>query len=676
MTVNIQVPKLPDSVTDGTIVSWYVAEGDTVIKNQTLVEIETDKVVLEVVAPDDGVIISVIKDVDSLVESSEVIGQLKLTATKVNGQSSYNTDNLPEGFFMNNEHIILEIKDQNGYCTKKINISDLPISLGKDMHSDVYINGTYVSSSHGKIKLENNSLIYEDFSKNGTFVNGKAVHYMPNKSITINQDDEIILAGYYPNQQRDFPCITIKEIYIKDDELKDLRSQLQKRIFNIVSLLHHKNKNPILHVGIESYIESHTKTIQSAKQILSWSDEQLMTDAYSDGLLEYDITSNYSKPSHTPMAQQYVEPSFHTSHDDIKIIKDEKGNPVQLFENGQTYDLKKLGTGGTATVYQYQKNGDYKAVKIYNADLIAAHNHEYQEKLQTMLRTKPESAKTIVNGQEYTQFVWPETLVYDKNELVGYTMQALPQNNLYQLSAYIRNLKHLDKNHHSIFYRIQVARNLAIAVQNLHKVGHYFVDIKPENIFVFKDKCNVCFIDCDGFSIQQGKYPAQHYSKGYQAPFVLQNKLKPIHLSSEPYQDYYCLSHIIFQILDFGNGPFNGGVNKTELEDQLVDMDGDSTYDYKVEHGLYPYHLHNRDDITPFHKSTFKSWPIGLRKLFDLAFVGKKDTIPTPLDWAKELEIYIQNQDFRICQNEPNNPLHHHFKGMYCPICHLSGKKK
>ncbi|MBE9590551.1 2-oxoglutarate dehydrogenase complex dihydrolipoyllysine-residue succinyltransferase [Moraxella sp. K127] len=77
----IKAPVFPESVQDGTIVEWHVSEGDQVARDQLLAEIETDKVVLEVVAPDDGVISSITKGVDSTVVSAEVIATFEAGAT-------------------------------------------------------------------------------------------------------------------------------------------------------------------------------------------------------------------------------------------------------------------------------------------------------------------------------------------------------------------------------------------------------------------------------------------------------------------------------------------------------------------------------------------------------------------------------------------------------------------
>lgn len=55
MTIEILVPDLPESVADATVATWHKQPGDTVERDEVLVDIETDKVVLEVPAPEAGV---------------------------------------------------------------------------------------------------------------------------------------------------------------------------------------------------------------------------------------------------------------------------------------------------------------------------------------------------------------------------------------------------------------------------------------------------------------------------------------------------------------------------------------------------------------------------------------------------------------------------------------------
>ncbi|HCN17377.1 MULTISPECIES: 2-oxoglutarate dehydrogenase complex dihydrolipoyllysine-residue succinyltransferase [Psychrobacter] len=78
---DIKAPVFPESVADGTIVEWHVTEGQQVNRDDLLAEIETDKVVLEVVAPDDGVVTKIVKQVDDTVLSDELIAEFEAGAS-------------------------------------------------------------------------------------------------------------------------------------------------------------------------------------------------------------------------------------------------------------------------------------------------------------------------------------------------------------------------------------------------------------------------------------------------------------------------------------------------------------------------------------------------------------------------------------------------------------------
>ncbi|GAA0819740.1 2-oxoglutarate dehydrogenase complex dihydrolipoyllysine-residue succinyltransferase [Colwellia asteriadis] len=79
--IDIVVPVLPESVADATVATWHVAEGDTVSVDQHLVDIETDKVVLEVVAQDNGVIGKIIHAEGDTVLGAQKIGELNAGAS-------------------------------------------------------------------------------------------------------------------------------------------------------------------------------------------------------------------------------------------------------------------------------------------------------------------------------------------------------------------------------------------------------------------------------------------------------------------------------------------------------------------------------------------------------------------------------------------------------------------
>ncbi|MEY1662101.1 2-oxoglutarate dehydrogenase complex dihydrolipoyllysine-residue succinyltransferase [Isoalcanivorax beigongshangi] len=77
MAIEIKAPQFPESVADGTIATWHKKEGDAVKRDDLLVDIETDKVVLEVVAMADGVMGKILKGEDETIESQELLGYLE-----------------------------------------------------------------------------------------------------------------------------------------------------------------------------------------------------------------------------------------------------------------------------------------------------------------------------------------------------------------------------------------------------------------------------------------------------------------------------------------------------------------------------------------------------------------------------------------------------------------------
>ncbi|MBK9348889.1 MAG: 2-oxoglutarate dehydrogenase complex dihydrolipoyllysine-residue succinyltransferase [Sulfuritalea sp.] len=80
MIIEVKVPQLSESVAEATLSAWHVKEGDAVARDQNLIDIETDKVVLELPAPDAGVIVKIVKQNGESVASGEVIAQIDTEA--------------------------------------------------------------------------------------------------------------------------------------------------------------------------------------------------------------------------------------------------------------------------------------------------------------------------------------------------------------------------------------------------------------------------------------------------------------------------------------------------------------------------------------------------------------------------------------------------------------------
>lgn len=107
MAIEVKVPMLPESVADATVLNWHKKAGDAVERDEVIVELETDKVVLEVPAPNDGVIDKVLEDDGAVVTADQVLAVIKEGAAAAPVESK-------------------EVK------VEKTNVTELPVSKGDD----------------------------------------------------------------------------------------------------------------------------------------------------------------------------------------------------------------------------------------------------------------------------------------------------------------------------------------------------------------------------------------------------------------------------------------------------------------------------------------------------------------------------------------------------------------
>ena len=80
MIVDVKIPQLSESVSEATLLAWHKKEGEAVVRDENLIDIETDKVVMELPAPVDGVLVKITKGEKSLVVSGEVIAHIDTEA--------------------------------------------------------------------------------------------------------------------------------------------------------------------------------------------------------------------------------------------------------------------------------------------------------------------------------------------------------------------------------------------------------------------------------------------------------------------------------------------------------------------------------------------------------------------------------------------------------------------
>lgn len=81
MAIEIKAPQFPESVADGTVATWHKQPGEAVKRDELIVDIETDKVVMEVLAEADGVLTEIVKNEGDTVLSGELLGKLEAGAT-------------------------------------------------------------------------------------------------------------------------------------------------------------------------------------------------------------------------------------------------------------------------------------------------------------------------------------------------------------------------------------------------------------------------------------------------------------------------------------------------------------------------------------------------------------------------------------------------------------------
>ena len=88
MAIDIKVPTFPESVADGTLIEWHKQQGDPVARDELIAEIETDKVVFEVRAPENGVIDAVKVEQGTTVESEQVLATMTAGAVSNEGAAA------------------------------------------------------------------------------------------------------------------------------------------------------------------------------------------------------------------------------------------------------------------------------------------------------------------------------------------------------------------------------------------------------------------------------------------------------------------------------------------------------------------------------------------------------------------------------------------------------------
>lgn len=194
MATEVKSPTFPESVADGTIANWVKKEGEKVQQDEVIAEIETDKVVLEVVAPFDGVISKIHKPAGEIVQSAELIAEFE----KVSDHSADNEE------------------EQHPEPTLKTEVAPEPIAPKEEEK----LNGPAATRL-----LKENNLASDDVvasGKGGRVTKADVVNHLSESSSKAPQKKEVI--GIQPSQTG------------RDEErvpMSRLRATIAKRLLSV-----------------------------------------------------------------------------------------------------------------------------------------------------------------------------------------------------------------------------------------------------------------------------------------------------------------------------------------------------------------------------------------------------------------------------------------------------------
>lgn len=106
MTTEIKVPVLPESIADAEVVAWHKKAGDSVKRDENLVDIETDKVVLEVPSPCDGVLTKITEEQGAVVIAEQLLGYVEEAVVSQSPENEKTTETIPDEIEMGQDALI------------------------------------------------------------------------------------------------------------------------------------------------------------------------------------------------------------------------------------------------------------------------------------------------------------------------------------------------------------------------------------------------------------------------------------------------------------------------------------------------------------------------------------------------------------------------------------------
>lgn len=313
---------------------------------------------------------------------------------------------------------------------------------------------------------------------------------------------------------------------------------------------------------------------------------------------------------------------------------------------------QRLGEGASGKVYCIPSQPGH-AAKIYHTLKEA---DEHREKVVAMLGHRPRLDCVVVGGKRFHQIAWPDRLLEDgAGRFIGFTMPEIDFASSRPFESVLQKVGRRALNIPERYdLRIALATNLASVFTELHKVGHFMIDMKPENLRFYPGQSLLAVVDTDGFSIKGDKkrYPSQQFTDNYIAP---EGKGRSPAMMAKP-QDEFALAVIIFQLFNNGIHPFSGKVAagssaRSEIQEHI--------YANMFAYGRQPH-----DILLPSPYSIHNGFLDETSDLFNRAFrIGQR---PSAREWRDHLKSIRTDGKLIRCTVKPDE--HAHF-GRGCGFC-------
>lgn len=228
-----------------------------------------------------------------------------------------------------------------------------------------------------------------------------------------------------------------------------------------------------------------------------------------------------------------------------------RGEPLLLTQ--------KLGSGGEGDVYAVQGKSEW-AAKVYAPRNRTA---EREQKLLHMVENPPHDP-FAKQGPQHVAFAWPIELLYDEGRrFVGFVMPRLRL----ERSALLFQVYHpleARKRGLSWKFRLAVAHNLAVVLEELHARGYVVGDLNESN-FLVQPVGLVTLVDCDSIQVRVGRrvFHCRVQKPEYTPPELQGRSYSAVTL--RPEHDAFALAVLLFALLMQGRHPFTGkGVQTPE----------------------------------------------------------------------------------------------------------------